>query len=105
MPKAKRSKVWLYFSPKDSNNAKCNKCNKVIASKGGNTSNLMKHLATHKIYLKAEACTVFDCLREREPMPSTSAGSVGLPGPSDRETDPNPEKVDTDDDSSLTSGL
>ncbi|CAB1420270.1 unnamed protein product [Pleuronectes platessa] len=37
-------------------------------------------------------------------MPSTSAGSVGLPGPSDEETGTNPEQVDTDDDnSSLTS--
>ncbi|CAB1455956.1 unnamed protein product [Pleuronectes platessa] len=107
MPKAKRSKVWLCFAPKDRNNATCSKCNKAIASKGGNTSNLMKHLATHNVFLKAKACTVFECLREREcePMPSTSAVSVGLPAPGDEETGPNPEKGDTDDDnSSLTSG-
>ena len=29
---------------------------------------------------------MFDCLRECEPMPSTSVGSVGLPGPGDGET-------------------
>src|SRR4029434_6709766 len=89
IPKGKRSKVWLYSAPKDSNNATCSKCNKAIASKGGNTSNPMKHLATHYIFLKAEAYTVFDCLHECEPMPSTSVGSVGLPGPGDGETGPN----------------
>lgn len=31
------------------------------------------------IHLKAEGSTAFDCLRD--PMPSTSASSVGVPGP------------------------
>ncbi len=31
----------------------------------------MKHLAMHGIHLKAERCTVFNCLHD--PMPSTSA--------------------------------
>ncbi len=31
----------------------------------------MKHLAMHGTHEKADACTVFDCLRD--PMPSTSA--------------------------------
>ncbi|KAK9536024.1 hypothetical protein VZT92_005846 [Zoarces viviparus] len=106
MPKGKRSKVWLYFAKKDVNNATYRKCNKTIACKAGNTSNLMKRLATHNIHLKAETCTVFDCLPEHESMPSTSAGRVGLPGPGDGETGPTSEKVDTDDDdnSSLASG-
>src|SRR4029434_8684089 len=35
VPKGKRSKVWLYFAQKDSNNATCSKCNTKIACKGG----------------------------------------------------------------------
>ena len=60
MPKAKRAKVWLYFTAKDSDIAKCNKCFKTIMCKGGSTSNVLKHAATHRILLKAEGCTVFD---------------------------------------------
>uniref|UniRef100_A0A669EZR8 alpha-glucosidase n=1 Tax=Oreochromis niloticus TaxID=8128 RepID=A0A669EZR8_ORENI len=61
-PKAKRSKVWLYFTAKDANSAACNKCFKVILCKRGNSSNLMKHLARYSVLLKAEKCSVFDSL-------------------------------------------
>jgi len=65
----------------------------------------MKHLATHAIHLKAEACTVFDCLRES--VPSTSAGMLDLPedpdpGTCDGETyPPESEHVETDDKKSI----
>lgn len=37
----------------------------------------MKHLVTHGIHLKADACIVFNCLCD--PIPSiSSAGSVGV---------------------------
>ncbi|KAL3308385.1 hypothetical protein Ciccas_013085 [Cichlidogyrus casuarinus] len=81
MPKAKRSKVWLYFTAKDANSAACNKCFKMILCKEGNTSNLMKHLATYSILLNAEKCTVFDSLlRDLTPCTST-AGVVPVIGP------------------------
>lgn len=56
----------------------------MFASKGGHTSNLMMHLMTHGMRLKAERCTVFDSLRD--PVPSTSAVCVAIPGPNDVET-------------------
>ncbi|XP_073714928.1 uncharacterized protein [Misgurnus anguillicaudatus] len=93
--KAKRSKVWLYYTKKYSETATCNKCLSKTACKRGNTSNLMKHLRTHGINLKAEECTVFDCLQ-------TSADSLEVPGPSQ----PHPSNVGTidcdNDDSSLS---
>ncbi|KAM8762179.1 zinc finger BED domain-containing protein 4-like isoform 2-T2 [Acanthopagrus schlegelii] len=56
MPK---SKAWLYFRKTDSNNARCSICDKTIACKSGNTSNMLKHLTVHGINLRAESCTVF----------------------------------------------
>ena len=51
----KGSKVWLYFSPKGRDGATCNMCKQFYAAKGGNTSNLSKHLAKkHKIYVPGE---------------------------------------------------
>ena len=81
-PKAKRSKVWLHFTSKELNSATCNRCNKVISSKGGNTTNLTKHLTTHSVYLKAEKCTVFDHLRDARPSTSAAqAGQIKTPSP------------------------
>lgn len=73
MPRAKHSKVWLYFTPKDANSATCNKCLKAILCKGDNTSDLIKRLMTHGIFIKAEKCIVFDSLWD--PTPSTSAAT------------------------------
>lgn len=59
----KRSKVWLHFAKVDEKSVRCNICNKIIAAKTGNTSNMMKHLTVHGINIRAESCTVFDCKR------------------------------------------
>ena len=105
MPEAKRSKVWLHFTNKDANSATCNRCQKTMACKGGNTSNLMKHLATHGVYLKAEQCTVFDKLRD---APSTSAAAAA--GQIQESPTPSPslasvvDITDDDDDSRSSSG-
>ncbi|KAL1023220.1 hypothetical protein UPYG_G00037900 [Umbra pygmaea] len=72
MPKARRSKVWLHFTSRDAYSATCNRCLKAMSCKGGNTSNLMKHLATHRDDLKTEQCTVFDNLRDASPSTSTA---------------------------------
>ena len=57
----KRSKAWLYFTQIDDNIATCNNCKVSISSKGGTTSNMLKHLATqHAIHL--QECRVFDTL-------------------------------------------
>ena len=57
----KCSKVWLYFTKKDNTRASCNTCRAVITSKGGNTSNMLKHLTTqHAITL--HKCKVVDTL-------------------------------------------
>jgi len=59
--RTKRSKVWLYFTRLDVDNARCQKCNKPFTCKGGNASNLSKHLA--KVHhIQTEKCTVFDSL-------------------------------------------
>ena len=55
----KRSKVWLYFTRQNDNNATCNACKKSISSKGGNTTNMKKHLNTQH-GLKLQECHVFD---------------------------------------------
>ena len=79
--RTKRSKVWLYFTRVDSDNARCLKCNKVFASKGGNTSGLSKHLA--KVHhTQMQRCTVFDKLKvgtvEDTAIPSTSSGNYNV---------------------------
>ncbi|KAG2456857.1 TNR19 factor, partial [Polypterus senegalus] len=116
MPKLKRSRVWLYFTAKDINSAACNKCLKVIMCKGGNTSNLMKHMASHGVFLKAEKCTAFDNLQQ-DITPSTStAGVVPVLGvsniqePEEESPAPSPASVaemitDDDDGSSTCSSL
>ncbi|XP_054610908.1 uncharacterized protein zgc:153990 isoform X2 [Dunckerocampus dactyliophorus] len=66
----KRSKVWLHFTRKDVNWATCNTCRMAVSSKGGNTTNMHKHLHTvHAITLNE--CRVFDPLRS-ESQPSSS---------------------------------
>ncbi|KAK7904323.1 hypothetical protein WMY93_016930 [Mugilogobius chulae] len=69
--RAKRSRVWLYFTKIDADNARCLKCNKTFSCKGGTTSNLSKHVA--KIHgIQTERCTVFD---ECPPAASSSSES------------------------------
>ena len=66
--RSKRSKVWLNFTRLDVDNARCQKGNKSLAFKGGNTSNLSKHLA--KVHhIQTEKCTVFDCLSSSSVAP------------------------------------
>ncbi|XP_077076835.1 zinc finger BED domain-containing protein 4-like [Siphateles boraxobius] len=106
MPKAKRSKVWLHFTYNAADSATCNKCLKSTACKGGNTSNLMKHLTKYGVYLKAEQCTVFDNLRDAEASTSTTAASVDLTAGQIEES-PTPSSasvvVDTNDENSSRS--
>lgn len=71
----KRPKVWLHFLKVDAESAKCNICDKSIATKAGNTTNLMKHLTMHRINMKAESCTVFDCKKMEPEEPFTSSES------------------------------
>ena len=46
MPKRKQSDVWNYFSKCNKDEAKCNKCEKVLKCTGGSTSSLNYHLET-----------------------------------------------------------
>lgn len=66
-----RSKVWLHFT-KTEDGVKCNVCDKKVAAKTGNTSNLMKHLIVHGINLRQQSCTVFDCMKKKT---ATSGGA------------------------------
>src|SRR4029434_5935504 len=52
MPKGKRSKVWLYFAQKDSNNATCSKCNNTIVCKGGREGMSQKQISKHRLKTK-----------------------------------------------------
>ncbi len=55
--RVKHSKVWAHVT-KLSDSVRCNICSSEILNKGGNISNIMKHLLTkHNIYLKQ--CAVF----------------------------------------------
>lgn len=70
----RRSKVWLYFTRKDDHRATCNACKTSISSKGGNTTNMQKHLSTqHAITL--QECHVFDALRTEA---NSSAANVSV---------------------------
>ncbi len=56
--RVKRSKVWAHVTKLSNTSVRCNICSSVIVNKGGNTSNIMKHLLTkHNIYLKQ--CAAF----------------------------------------------
>ncbi len=55
--RVKRSKVWAHVTKLSDTSVRCNICSSVIVNKGGNTSNIMKHLLTKHIYLKQ--CAVF----------------------------------------------
>ena len=65
------SKVQLHFSKIDANNARCNMCKKVIIAKAGNTTHLIRHLTVHRINLRAESCSVFDCKKSGQKPSST----------------------------------
>ena len=57
--------MWLHFTKIDANSARCNICQKVIAAKASNTTNLMNYLTVHKINL-----------RERDEENSPAQGST-----------------------------
>ena len=65
---------FIHFTKIDANSARCNICQKVIAAKASNTTNLMNYLTVHKINLRAESCSVFDC-KKGGPQPSSSQHS------------------------------
>src|SRR4029434_2229078 len=74
----RRSKVRLYFTRKDDQRATCTACKTSISSKGGNTTNMQKHLSTqHSITLQESH--VFDALRSddnvKEFQPSNSSAA------------------------------
>src|SRR4029434_9889347 len=74
----RHSKVWLYFTRTDDHRATCSACKTSISSKGGNTTNMQKHLSTqHAITL--QECLVFDALRSdehvNESQPSNSSAA------------------------------
>ena len=68
------SKVWLHFTKKDDNRATCNTCKVDISSKGGNTTNMQKHLRSQHA-ISINECCVFDPLRTNvsESQPSSSS--------------------------------
>ena len=62
MAERTRSEVWLNFTRLEVDNACYQKCNKSLACKGGNTSNLSKHLAK-VLHIQTEECTGFNLLK------------------------------------------
>ncbi|XP_034093328.1 zinc finger BED domain-containing protein 1-like isoform X2 [Gymnodraco acuticeps] len=85
----RRSKVWLHFVRKDNGSAECNTCSKRISSKGGNTTNMTKHLRLHGIQIKE--CTVFNLFRQSPSAsqpPSSSAVVPAQPTPSTPSAEP-----------------
>ena len=69
-----RSVVWQYFGfepnehgqPKDTSKPRCKRCNRIVPSKGANTSNLTSHLQDrHKDLYKEfrEVCTINESLK------------------------------------------
>ncbi|MEQ2220487.1 hypothetical protein ILYODFUR_006035 [Ilyodon furcidens] len=77
MADRKCSKVWLHFSKCDADYARCNTCQAKCKTSGRNTSNLKQNLVKHKIFLKAEECTIFDSLRSMATTPAL--GTVSPP--------------------------
>ena len=60
--RTKRSPVWAHFTRKNDGGV-CNLCQSFCVAKGGNTSNLLKHLRLkHNMHLKQ--CTIFDVLKK-----------------------------------------
>ncbi|KAL7395231.1 hypothetical protein ABVT39_012723 [Epinephelus coioides] len=72
MAERKRLKVWLHISKSDADYTRCNICDTKCKASYGNTSNLRKHLVKHKVFLKADDCTVFDSLKVKATSPSIS---------------------------------
>ncbi|MEQ2166113.1 hypothetical protein GOODEAATRI_024331 [Goodea atripinnis] len=60
----------------DPNYARYNICDTKYKAITGNTSNLRKHLVKHKIFIKAEECTIFKSLRSTAAAPAFSAVSA-----------------------------
>ncbi|BFF94092.1 zinc finger BED domain-containing protein 4 [Drosophila madeirensis] len=62
-----RSKVWKYYDKIDNTTAQCQLCERIIKT-SGNTSNLMKHMKTHKqIDLDNNEAVVMRGIFKREP--------------------------------------
>lgn len=58
MSMRKKSDVWTHFVGFSNSVAKCNICKKTISTKGGNTSNLRRHLkSTHQSVLLEQFIT------------------------------------------------
>ncbi len=53
--RVKRSKVWAHVTKLSHTSVRCNICSSVIVNKGGNTSNIMKHLLTKQL----KQCVVY----------------------------------------------
>ncbi len=57
--RVKRSKVWAHVTKLSHTSVRCNICSSVIVNKGGNTSNIMKHLLTKQHLPQAMRCSLF----------------------------------------------
>ena len=72
MADQKRSWVWLHFSKIDVDYARCNICDAKCKASHGNTTNLRNHLIKHKIFLKADKCTIFKSFKTQATMTPTA---------------------------------
>ncbi|MED6248906.1 hypothetical protein ATANTOWER_006788 [Ataeniobius toweri] len=69
-------KEWLHISKCGAEYRCCNICEAKCKTIGGNTSNLRKHLVKHRIFVKAEECTIFVGLRSTAITPAFGALST-----------------------------
>ncbi|XP_058496961.1 uncharacterized protein LOC131467205 isoform X2 [Solea solea] len=58
--RAKRSKAWAHYTRLTGDTASCNICRKIISNKGGNTSNLIKHVQLRH-FINVRQSSVLDC--------------------------------------------
>ena len=62
----KVTEVWKYFSKVNDENAKCNKCEKIIGCKGSSTSGLGRHLLSlHSINVNKRKCKEEEILSKK----------------------------------------
>ena len=62
----KVAEVWKYFSKVNDENAKCNKCEKIIGCKGSSTSGLGRHLLSlHSINVNKRKCKEEEILSKK----------------------------------------
>ncbi len=74
----KRSKVWLYFTRKDTNAVICNSCKSLMSAKGGTTSNMQKHLAhtSTQFICRTVACLIHYYLATQQQQVSQAAAEL-----------------------------